>query len=293
LLSPSESRRVGNRAHLLDVPMMTLIGSGDAHAKTNITKAKQTGLMVRNMLSQYPDARAFMVGDLAEHGLASEYALYHGTWGAFKERTDFQIGNCDLISDPTGRTYYDYVGDVAGEFGKFYYAKTYGSWRCYYLNSQANAAGRIEQNEWLAADLPQWSDYHIMAMWHQPRFASVCAHNGRAMIYKTPLSVWWKLLQKHGCEFVVSGHAHRYERLGRMLSDGTASTAGSRQFIVGTGGPLPMSILTRHPNSEAYSIARGITKFDLYGDRYEWKFTDLSGVVRDSGSQSCRKVLAA
>jgi acid phosphatase type 7 len=294
LLSPSQTRKIAGKFNLSDgdEPMMTLIGSGDAHAKAQIRQTAKTGLMVRAMLEQNPNARAFMVGDLADKGLPSEYALYDSTWGAFKDRTDFQIGNCDLLSDPTGTVFHDYVGDGAGEFGKFYYARTYGSWRCYYLNSQANAAGKLEQTQWLAADLPDWADYHIMAMWHQPRVASVCAHNHKAMINKKPLSVWWNLLQSYGCEFVVSGHSHRYERLAQMLSDGTPSSDGARQFIVGTGGPNPMSILTLHPHNEANAVTRGVMKFDLYADRYEWKFTDVSGVVRDTGVQACRKLIA-
>ena len=49
-----------------------------------------------------------------------------------------------------------------------------------------------------------------------------------------------------------------------------------------------MEILSVHPRSERQFVTRGVTKFVLHADRYEWQFTDVTGVVRDSGSQACR-----
>jgi hypothetical protein len=53
-----------------------------------------------------------------------------------------------------------------------------------------------------------------------------------------------------------------------------------------------MSVLNRHPLCENFVVARGIMRFDLYPDRYEWRFTDVAGAVRDKGVQACRKVIA-
>jgi hypothetical protein len=41
------------------------------------------------------------------------------------------------------------------------------------------------------------------------------------------------------------------------------------------------------------TVARGVARFDLYSDRYTWKFTDIDGVVRDSGTEMCRKALGS
>jgi acid phosphatase type 7 len=73
-----------------------------------------------------------------------------------------------------------------------------------------------------------------------------------------------------------------------MLRDGTVATGGIRQFVLGTGGAKPMEILSVHPLSQRQFVTRGVTKFVLHADRYEWQFTDVTGVVRDSGSQACR-----
>ena len=37
----------------------------------------------------------------------------------------------------------------------------------------------------------------------------------------------------------------------------------------------------------------GIGRYDLYADRYEWKFINQYGVVRESGVQACRKAPSA
>lgn len=287
ILAPERSR-----ARMLSASSgadLTLLGMGDPHCKTNITASRQTGKLLASMLDADADAVAFCVGDLAEHGSEAEYALYQSVWGSFKQRTRFMMGNCDLLTDPSGGLYYDYVGDLGGERGKGYYAETHGSWRCYFLNSQLN---RADQTEWLRADLPAYADYNIMAMWHQPTYASVCAHNGKAMTYMAGSGPWWTLLQQYGAEFVCSGHAHRYERFAQQLVDGTRSVRGIRQFILGTGGAKPMDILRVDPASEKQYVGRGAMRFDLYPDRYEWVFTDLSGVVRDAGTQLCRKAAA-
>jgi hypothetical protein len=265
-----------------------LIGAGDPHAGVNNANAVNVGRLIQRLLEEQPDARAFAVGDLAKVGTAEEMEAYHRAWGAFRARTDFQIGNHDLIADPAGAAYYDYVGPDAGSRGKGYYARTYGTWRGYYLNSMRNIG---EQTAWLKADLPQWADYHIYAMWHHPMFASVCAHHERSMAFPVKLGPWWQLLQEHGAEFVVSGHVHRYERFPRMVRSGSPSAAGIRQFIAGTGGAKPMPILTVHPQGERQVVTRGALTLSLFADRYEWAFTDLTGATRDSGTQTCRVAL--
>lgn len=266
---------------------VTLIGAGDQHAQL-VNTAHKTGRMVKAVLDADPNAVAFAIGDLVPNGTEAEYRNYDNAWGAFRARTYFAMGNHDHITVPSGTPYYDYVGNRGGARGKGWHAVTLGAWRCYFLNSEM--AKSAEQIDWLTHDLAEWSGHHIMAMWHSPMFASVCAHHGKAMVLP-PVGVWWKLLQDHGAEFVASGHVHRWERFPRMLRDGTASSRGIRQFIMGTGGVKNMDILTVHPRSERQVISRGIVQFELHADHYAWKLTDTAGVVRDSGTQMCRKTV--
>jgi alkaline phosphatase len=245
--------------------------------------------MVKSVLDADPSAWAFNAGDLAYKGTAQEYTdCYDESWGQFRERTLFTLGNHDRLSDPTAASYYRYTG------AERYYARTLGTWRCYVLNSEGASMGGAdpaEQTAWLKQDIAKHRGLHIMAMWHVPMFSNVCAMHKKAMTWPGRVGAWWQVLQDNGAEFVLCGHAHKWERFRRMLRNGSASSRGIRQFVVGTGGGSTMGVLTRHPLCEKFVVARGVARFDLLPDRYRWTFTDTAGIVRDSGSQLCRKVV--
>jgi predicted phosphodiesterase len=275
---------------------ITLIGAGDPHAITGAHRVERekTAEMVKAVLNADPSAWAFNAGDLTHHGTAQELQDgYDTSWGAFRERTLFALGNHDRLTDPTGTLFYNYTG------AERYYARTLGSWRLYVLNTEGADLGGAppeEQAAWLKADVAKYSsDHHIMAMWHYPHFTNVCAHAGKTMNWPGKTGPWWQILQDHGAEFIISGHVHRYERFRKLvrtgLRTGAPSSQGIRQFAMGTGGGNLYDVTSVDPNCEKNIIARGIVRFDLHSDRYEWTFTDTNGVVRDKGSELCRKVL--
>jgi acid phosphatase type 7 len=265
---------------------VTLLGAGDQHATRG--NAGHTGKMIADALARDPNAFAFNAGDLVYNGTHAEYQnQYEPLWGSFKQRTWFTMGNHDHQADPSGTAYWDYVGERGGQRGRGWYAVTLGAWRMYVLNSEQ--AKSEEQIVWLKADLAAHKQRHILAMWHTPMFASVCAHHGRTMTMPGALGVWWQILTDHGAELAISGHVHRFERYPRMLRTGAASPNGIRQFICGTGGVNLMGILRAHPLSQSRVVAKGVMKLVLRPDRYEWSFTDEAKVVRDKGTQMCRK----
>ncbi len=276
---------------------ITLIGAGDPHAISGVLRVyrERTAAMIKPVLDADPTAWAFNAGDLTHHGAAEELQNgYDPSWGVFRERTLFTLGNHDRYTDTTARLYYDYTG------AERYYARTLGSWRIYVLNCESpdlGGASPVEQTAWLKADLAQHSDRHIMAMWHYPHFSNVCAHAGKEMTWPGKTGPWWQVLQDHGAEFIISGHAHRWERFAKMvrtgLRTGAASPNGIRQFVTGCGGGNLYPISSRHPNCQNVTVARGVARFELYSDRYTWKITDIDGVVRDSGTEMCRKVLGS
>lgn len=286
---------------------VTLIGGGDPHAPTFASKqnAYAVGKMIAAKLAADPSAWAFCNGDLVQYGSATELRDgYDKAWGAFKARTLPTMGNHDLLTDPTGGPYYDYWGALAGARGKGYYAKTFGNWRGYFLNSQAV---RAEQAAWLAADLPKWTNYHIFAVWHIPHYVSPCLMQGVQNQMGWPgdkgTGQFWTLLQNFEAEFVIGGHTHRYERFPRMkrntrdiwngiIVPDPRQYQGIRQFVVGTAGVSTMPVFAPHPQVEKIVVTRGVMQFTLKSDRYEWMLTDVNGVVRDSGTQSCHKVIA-
>ena len=278
----------------------TLIGAGDLHA-TNVAllPRRRTAALVKKVLDADPAAMAFMVGDLTHNGTRAELDQWYAqTWGLFKSRTFFTIGNHDVdYATPRGAGYYGYTGAPG------YQATTSASWRLYSLNCFPATRGGVDQAAqvaWLKADLAANPGKQIAAFFHYPMFSSVCEyhtalHDGvrQDMTWKGRIGPWWKLLQAAGCSFAVSGHAHRYERLRPMLADGTVSDDGIRQYVCGTAGVKLRNIVPPpHPASEKIIVAHGVVRFDLYPDRYEWIFTDEWGVVSDQGAEPCRKVLA-
>ncbi len=277
----------------------TLIGAGDLHATSAaLARRTRTAGLVRAVLDRDPAARAFMVGDLTHTGSLTEHLQYYDpTWGVFKDRTLFCMGNHDSeYSGKTGAGYNTYTQAPR------YYAENLGSWRIYSLNcSPASHGGAdpAEQTAWLRADLAANRDKQIAAMFHYPMFSSVCVYHTQLtghpndMTWKAKVGPWWRLLQDAGCEFALSGHAHRYERLKPMGADGIVSTAGIRQFVVGTAGVMLRDIVPpAHPASEKIVMKHGVLRFDLLPDRYSWTFTDEFGAVRDQGSQTARRVVA-
>ena len=275
----------------------TLIGAGDLHATSaSLARRKRTAGLVRAVLDQDPAARAFMVGDLTHVGTSAELDQYYDpTWGSFKDRTLFTIGNHDTdYATPRGAAYYAYTQ------APHFYATSLGSWRIYSLSCGNDGTNQAEQLAWLKADLAQYgASAHLLAMFHYPMFSSFCEYHTQLkghlndMTWKARVGPWWQAFQQAGAEIAISGHAHRYERLKKKLADGTVSPNGIRQFVVGTAGVMLRNIVPpAHPDSEKIVIAHGVVRFDLYPDHYAWTFKDEWGAVRDEGSQATQKVLA-
>ena len=278
---------------------ITLIGAGDLHAAATAIRPRQrTAAQVKKVLDTDPSAVAFMVGDLTHTGQAVEYASYYApTWGQFRERTLFCIGNHDTdFTTPSAAPYYAYTK------AQPYFAQNIGAnWRAYSLACYAGAvtgASATQQATWLRNDLAAHPDKQYLALFHYPMFSSVCEYHTMLkghpsdMTWKARVGPWWRILEAAGCEFALSGHAHRWERLKKMTADGVVSQAGIRQFVVGTAGVRLRDIVTQHPNSEKVVVAHGVVRFGLYPDSYEWTFTDEFGTVRDTGTQVCKRVLA-
>jgi hypothetical protein len=243
--------------------------------------------MVKAVLDADPTAVAYCAGDLVPTGTVAEFQNYGLTWGRFLNRTWTTLGNHDDKADPMGTPYWDYVGERGGPRRKGWHAVNLNdSWRLYVLNTEV--ATNAEQLAWLTNDVTQWPSHRKVALWHIPTMASLCTMSTKAMTWPTPTGKWWDLLQANGGEFVITGHAHRYERFARTTKGGTPSESGMRQFITGAGGVKPMPIAAVHPRSERQLIECGVTRFELYPDRYEWTFTNTSGVMKDSGTQTCK-----
>lgn len=237
----------------------TILAACDSHTRGAIRHGSRA---VASLVRAVPDVPFFTIGDLAgDDGTPEQFGYYLDVWGEFMDRTWAGLGNHDRRADRTARAYYktffglddDPTNDRGGAFAKGYYALTMGTWRLYVMNSEHDGAayGMVtadgEQCQWLAADLEAHRNYNKGAFWHKPRFVST----GNNPIGSAPMKHFWRLLQKHGCDWVITGHTHRYERMGHANQDGTPNRLGIREFIVGTGGVAPVYITELHPMCES------------------------------------------
>ncbi len=87
------------------------------------------------------------------------------------------------------------------------------------------------QVRWLRADLAAADGRPTIVMWHHPRHSSGEHGNERDVD-----DLWEVSVGDPDVQVVLNGHDHDYERWHRMDAEGEPTTAGARQFVVGTGG---------------------------------------------------------
>jgi hypothetical protein len=263
----------------------TLIGAGDVHAKCTTSHASA---QTADLIAQEPrTARVFTAGDNAGvDGSAAEFQCFDGKWGRFKSRMLMSIGNHERRVDPTAKAYYDYGNGVGvdsgavGRRGDGYYAVTYGGWRILILNSEQNIT---EQAAWIRKDLSSHSNLCQLAIWHKPLYNS-----GTSVLAVTAVRPLWEALYAEGADVIVNAHDHSYQRNAKVRSDGVRAADGIRQFIAGTGGGILGGIsATPLAINEKALATFGVLKLQLYSKRYQWSFIDITGAVRDSGSDQC------
>lgn len=257
---------------------VVFIGAGDIAGCAAENKDEATAALI----SALPDAQVFTLGDNAyPDGTTADYGCFDFSWGAFKDRTHPAPGNHEY-HQPGAAPYFAYFGASAGPAGAGYYSYDLGTWHIVALNSEI---GVPEQAAWLQADLAAHPAECVLAYWHRPFFTSGAVHPP-----ESSMRPFYDALQAAGAEIVLSGHNHQYERFAPQLPDGTASSEGIRQFVVGTGGfhGLYDFIPTAKPNSEARYKGFGVLKLTLGANGYSWEFMSIVGAsFADSGMGKC------
>lgn len=132
------------------------------------------------------------------------------------------------------------------------------------LNSNCAAPGVScpAQRSWLRSDLQ--ADGHLceIVFYH---------HAGQKSFATTAAS--------QGVDLALAGHRHVYERWDRKFN------LQLRQLVVGTGG---RSLGTPATTADAGVKSYGVAKLTLNASSYSWQFIDITGAIRDSGSDACR-----
>jgi len=273
------------------VVMPALVGAGDI-ADCNSVRDDATA----NQLDSVPGV-LFAAGDLAyPNGTATNFSTcYDPTWGRHKARTRPVVGNHEYDSSSTAAPYIAYFGAATADplgngFG--YYSFDLGSWHVVVLNSDSGVTNPASgQLTWLQTDLVGRTNQCVLAIWHRALFTSGSSHSvtgGSSKIRRL-----WQTLEDAGAEIVINGHDHLYERFAPQDSLGNATSAGIREFIVGTGGGETHSNYVNSPaNVEASdngNFSRGVMRLILYPNKYRWEFLPAQGqgTYTDSGTSDC------
>lgn len=240
-----------------------------------------------------------------EQGSLSDYTtFYDPAWGFAKPITKPIPGNHEY-GTAGGSGYYTYFGSVASpqESGctincKGYYSYDLGNWHLIALNNECgNIPGGCgigsPEETWLKNDLAQVAPTKcILAYWHEPHFSSGNDGNTSETTVSLP---FWQDLYAAGADIILNGHSHDYERFAQQDPSGNATTAGIREFVVGTGGRdftgwwTNSLVNSQVKNNDTF----GALKLILHVNSYDWQFIPAigigytNGIFTDSGSTNC------
>jgi hypothetical protein len=246
---------------------VTVAAAGDiARSGSPGTPQRQTAHLITSVINP---SHVFMLGDAQyERGEYAQFLRsYDPTWGAFKNITAPILGNHEYETSGADGYFRYFAGQLSGRGSTAtnphagYYSFNVGDWHIVALNSNCHFASCGAQATWLKKDVA--SDNHLceLVMYHHP---GQRAFESAAAAAKVDL--------------VLAGHHHTYERWDRIHD------LNLRMLVVGTGGESsgPPS---RH--ADAGFKGYGVARLDLSPTDYSWKFIDVSGRTRDSGSDSC------
>jgi len=222
-------------------------------------------------------------------------SCYEPTWGRHRAATLATPGNHDYVRGNAN----EFLGYFAagalhdGGFIAFTRALT-ADWRLIALDSNVDGSALQAQYEWLErllADDAQESTRTqgcLLVMWHAPLYSSGM-HRGSG----DRMRPFWRLLDSHGADLVLSGHEHFYERFDPLDAQGQAPRAGQapRQFVVGTGGARLYGFWKPPYRNKARVLGHGVLQLSLERGRYGWRFIDVDGRVQDAGVARCRAAM--
>jgi predicted MPP superfamily phosphohydrolase len=246
---------------------VTIAAAGDiARSGSPGKRQKQTADLIRSVI--HP-ALVLMLGDAQyRHGEYAQFLRsYDPTWGAFKDITAPVPGNHEYeTKDADGYFRYfadqlDGRGSTATDPHAGYYSFDVGDWHIVALNSNCHFANCGAQATWLRNDVA--SDDHLceLVMYHDPGQRTFENAAATAKV-----------------DLVLTGHLHRYERWDHLHA------SNLRLLIVGTGGD---SAGPPDRHADAGFKGYGVVRLDLGATDYTWKFIEVGGQIRDSGSDSC------
>lgn len=220
--------------------------------------------------------------------------VYAPSWGRLRDITVPALGNQEYKVHKAN-TFRTYFGERAGP-ALGYWSTEFGQWHVVVLNTNCTVvtggcAQGSPQQKWLDADLAASAAKCTVVLMHHPRWSTgLAGPDGR-------LQDMFATMVDHKVDVVLSGHEAHYERFGTLNADGAANPAGTRQFVVGTGGQVvyepgegdaPWRNKGNMVASEFSDFTQhGVLELTLAPDSYSWAFHSLDQGVTDSGTTPC------
>ena len=220
-------------------------------------------------------------------GTLSDFQRHYGpTWGRFRTRTRPSPGNHDYETAGAAG-YFAYFGRLAKPRGRSDYSFDLGTWHVVAVNSAPAGAIGEEQLDRVRSALERSNCRCELAYWHHPRYSSGAVEGHDPNPDLGPL---WRLLNRHGVDVVLNGHAHHYERFAPLDAEGRLDeSAGIREFVVGTGGGTPHPFEDEPVAGSRVRITdvHGVLELVLEPNAYTWRFVSAEGRVLDHGAGAC------
>jgi hypothetical protein len=249
----------------------------------------QTAALIGNLGPKY----VLPLGDLVyPAGTQPGFSKSYGpSWGQYKSITKPVPGNHDYgTAGASG--YFGYFHARATPLEptctascKGYYSFSTGSWHVVALNTQCSesansCASMTAQAAWLDQDLTSHPTKCTLAYMHNPLFSGGYG--------ATPeVKVLWTVLQKHGVDLVITGHAHNYQRFASQDPSGTATAAGITEIIAGTGGHSLQTLTTTTNQATHINHTFGVVQLTLGSAGWTSKFVSIANAVLDTASGTC------
>ena len=217
-------------------------------------------------------ARFLYLGDVYEHGTASEFRRhYSSAYGALNRITAPTPGNHEWGNRDTG--YFPYWRRAKGRRQPSYYRFGLAGWEILSLNSETAHGSGSAQQRWLRRAVRSPGTCRLAFM-HRPYRSAGLHGDDRS------LGSLWRALRGHA-RVVLAGHDHDMQRLRRR--------DGLTQYVSGAGGREHYPVDRRDPRLAFGRGDRyGALRIELRRGRARLEFRTASGAVLDRSEVRCR-----
>jgi hypothetical protein len=218
-----------------------------------------------------PD-RMLYLGDVYEHGTASEFARnFDPIYAPVAKRIAPTPGNHDWPSHETG--YDPFWERKLGRKVPAYYSFKTGGWSVLSLNSEIDHGARSSQVAWLRSKVRGGGTCRL-AFWHRPRYSAGDVHGDQPDV-----EPFWDVLAGHSA-IVLAGHEHDMQRF--------RARRGITELVSGAGGNGLYSVHARRGLEFSNDSQFGAVRIVLSAGLARYRFVSVGGHTLDSGKIRCR-----